>query len=117
MTNDDLAAGAPTEHHAGAVIAFKADIRETHPAVMFFREVHGRRLTHLARKRVPVRSGSTEILGEFETLLECSHHEDWLLRHENQEITLIAVTEGWATVDSASDDYDLAHKRSARVIR
>jgi hypothetical protein len=114
-TNDDLLAGAPTAQHAGAVVAFKTDSPSSQPGVMFFREVHGRRLTHVARKRVQVRDGSIEMLGDFEPMLERTQGGDWLLRHENRDVTYMSVGDGWANIDSASDDYHLAHTRCREI--
>jgi len=90
--------------------------------VMFVREVQGRGLKHVDKRRVLAKGSSREVLAELADLIERTHGGDdgedgksWLLRHDDGDLTLVAVGDGWASVKSASDDYALAHRRCEEI--
>lgn len=80
-----------------------------YPMALFIRELQGRPLRHVAREKVSTSGWSLDMLGKFAQLLEASDGRDedrktWLLRHSDDEISLVEVTDGWADISTAGRD-------------
>src|SRR5580658_4074002 len=104
---EDVGRAVPRNQFLDSVIAFKTDTRNDVAGVMFLREVQGRGLKHLDARRVLAKGSSMEVLGELADLIERTHGGDdeedgksWLLRHDDGDLTLVSVGDGWASVDS-----------------
>jgi ATPase family associated with various cellular activities (AAA) len=92
------------------------------PVAFFLREVQGRMLRHVAREKVSTSGWSVDMLGDYAELLEASDGRDddvktWLLRHAEDEITLIELTDGWANIATAGRDRVQVETTCAAVAR
>lgn len=113
-TNSELAG-------AGIYIRNLPWIHDT-PVAFYFREIHGKLLRHIAREKISIKGWSLDMLGNFKPLLEASenfdgHRMSWLLRHNQDLITLVEVVDGWAEILTAGKDYAAVHETCAAVVR
>jgi hypothetical protein len=106
---------------AGVYIRNRPWIDDT-PVSFYFREIHGKLLRHVAREKISIKGWSLDMLGDFKSLLEASENFDgqrmsWLLRHDQNLITLIEVVDGWAEILTAGKDYATVHETCAIIAR
>jgi ATPase family associated with various cellular activities (AAA) len=101
------------------IVAYRVGSWDNQADLTFRREALGR-LSHLARERVPAGSWSVEMLGDFKRFVAMgdgfeASDKAWLLRHDEDEITLVVVHDGWAMVFTASDDEGRARTLCSEV--
>lgn len=92
-----------------------------HPVALFLREVQGRLLRHVARAKISTSGSSLQMLGDYASQLEASDargdEKSWLLRHSQDEITLIELTDGWTDVATAGRDLARVERTCAAVTK
>lgn len=92
------------------------------PVTFYFREIHGKLLRHIAREKISIKGWSLDMLGSFKSKLEASESFDgqrtsWLLRHDQNLITLVEVVDGWAEILTAGKDYAAVHETCTAIAR
>jgi len=113
---------APGNHEMAGAGIYVRNLPWVHdtPVAFYFREIHGKLLRHIAREKISIRSWSIDILGEYQQLLEASESFDgqrksWLLRHNQDLITLVEVVDGWAEVLTAGKDHAAVEETCALI--
>ncbi len=93
-----------------------------HPEALFAREVQGRQLRFVAREQASTSGWSAQMLGPYLAVLDAAdgrddHAKTWLLRHSDDEITLIDLKDGWADIATGGRDLARVEATCAAVAR
>lgn len=90
------------------------------PVALYFREVQGKPLRHVAHEKMSVNGWSLDMLGDFGNLLDTSEcfegqRKTLILRHERDLITMVELVDGWAEIFTAGKDRDAVEATCAAV--
>jgi hypothetical protein len=92
------------------------------PYTLFAREVHGKSLRHIAKEKVSVNGWALEMPGDLGQRLEASEsleglRKTWLLRHDQDLITLVILVDGWADISTAGKDLGAVEQTCSAVAK